>query len=93
MPMLDFFKLGLVIEAIIRAMLATASKGTARRQIQGAGNFALQRLYLFAGAEINLKDCAHKRLGIGMLAAISNAPMLQPFHYIAQIHHRYLMAH
>ena len=93
MPMLDFFKLGLVIEAIIRAMLATAGKGTARRQIQRTGNLARQSLNLFAGTKINLEYCAHKRLGIGMLAAISNAPMLQPFHYIAQIHHRYLMAH
>ena len=92
-PMLNFFKRGLILEAVFAAMLAAASKGTARRQIQRTGNFTRQSLYLFTGTEINLKDSLHQGLGIGMLAAFGNTSVLKPFHYIAQIHHCYLMAH
>ena len=91
--MLDFLELGFIIETVIGAMLAATSKGTARWQIQGAGNFALNGLNLFTGAKINLEDCLHQGLGIGMLAAFCNAPMLQPFHHIAQIHDGHLMTH
>ena len=93
MPVLNLLELGLILEAVFTTMLATTGKGAAWRQIQGTGDFALYGLDLFAGTEINLKDSLHQGLGIGMLAAFGNTSVLKPFHYIAQIHHCYLMAH
>ena len=82
MAVLNLFQLRLNLHAMLRAVLAAAGKGASRRQIQRAGNFTLQRLYFFARFEVYLEDCTHKRLGVRMLAAFSNASMLQPFYYV-----------
>ena len=74
--MLNLFKRRLLLHALLCAMLAAASKGTAWRQIQGTGNFALYGLNLFAGSEIHLEDRLHQGFSVGMLAAFSNAAML-----------------
>ena len=93
MTMLNLFQLRLNLHAMLCAVLAAAGKGASRRQIQRAGDFTLQRLYLFARFEVYLEDCTHKRLGVRMLAAFSNTPVLQPFYNVTQVHYRNLMAH
>ena len=82
MAVLNLFQLRLNLHAMLRAVLATAGKGASWRQIQRARNFTLQRLNLLTRFEVYLKDCTHKCLGVRMLAAFSNASVLQPFYYV-----------
>ena len=93
MAMLNFLQLRFNLHAMFRAVFTAASEGASGWQIQRTGDFAFQRLNFFAGFEIYLKNCAHKSLGIRMLAAFSNASMFQPFYNITQIHNCHLMAH
>ena len=93
MAVLNLFQLRLNLYAMLGAVLATAGKGTSRRQVQRARDFAFQRLNLFARLEVYLKYSTHKRLGVRMLAVFCNTAVLHPFYYITQVHYRNLMAH
>ena len=82
MAVLNLFQLRLNLHAVLGAVLAAAGKRASWRQIQRTGDFAFQRLNLFARLEVYLKYSTHKRLGVRMLAAFCNTSVLQPFYNI-----------